>query len=401
MKSENNSPINKYDDIQYILDDYFENLPELCSRKVFIEDKLEKIDDNLTVWKHKDIYRIKHKHVYCPECHSKDVVENGYYPKDLVLLHYGLVGCEIKRYECKHCKKGFSTDISSIVDPNFTVSHEVMNVVERYYSIDFTSVRKIQEYLKEFHGVNISYQEIQNIIVDYHIHYNPKISRYSGYYAFDALWIKIKEISEKYVFLLTLIDVCHDTVVAYKVVEHETEEEVKKFLEEATRNQDRTAITTDLKPEYRKPINDLKFKHQFCKFHFKQNNNKIIRDYVKENNLPDEKIKEFKSYLPKLYEIYDVETQDEVYSVIEKLRKDKKDFPQVIQDIFDNKLAPYFKNLTYFLDDPKIESTSNLVERIFEDLAPKHIKKGYKTLKGFLSRFNLKLKRWDERNAIY
>ena len=35
---------------------YFENLPELCSRKVFIEDKLEKLDDNLTVWKHKDIY---------------------------------------------------------------------------------------------------------------------------------------------------------------------------------------------------------------------------------------------------------------------------------------------------------------------------------------------------------
>lgn len=82
----------------------------------FIEDKLEKIDDNLTVWKHKDIYRIKHKHVYCPECHSKYVVENGYYPKDLVLHHYGLVGCEIKRYECKHCKTGFSADISSIMD---------------------------------------------------------------------------------------------------------------------------------------------------------------------------------------------------------------------------------------------------------------------------------------------
>jgi len=29
------------------------------------------------------------------------------------------------------------------------------------------------------------------------------------------------------------------------------------------------------------------------------------------------------------------------------------------------------------------------------------VKKYYKTLKGFLSRFNLKLKRWDERNAIY
>ena len=58
MKTEKNSPINRYDDKQYILDSYFENLPERCSRKVFIEDKLEKLDDNLTVWKHKDIYRI-------------------------------------------------------------------------------------------------------------------------------------------------------------------------------------------------------------------------------------------------------------------------------------------------------------------------------------------------------
>ncbi|MBR3213744.1 MAG: hypothetical protein IKF79_04415, partial [Methanosphaera sp.] len=65
------------------------------------------------------------------------------------------------------------------------------------------------------------------------------------------------------------------------------------------------------------------------------------------------------------------------------------------------KLAPYYKNLTYFLENTKIESTSNIIERIFEDLAPKHVKKYYKTLKGFLSRFNLKLKRWDERNAIY
>ena len=401
MKTENNSPITNYDDKQYILDDYFDNLPEIPSRKVFIEDKLEKLDNNLTVWKHKTVYRIKQKYVYCPECCSKEVNENGYYPKDLILLHYGLVKCEIKRYECKHCGKGFSADISNIVDPNFTVSHEVMNVVEKYYSIDFTSVRKIQEFLEEFHGINISHQEIQDIIVDYYIHFNPNIEKYSGHYAFDALWIKIKEISDKYIFLLTLIDVCHDTVVAYKVVEHETEEEVRKFLEEATKNQERISITTDLKQEYRKPINELKFKHQFCIFHFKQNINKTIREYVEENNLPEEKIKEFKSYLPRLYEIFDVENQEEVYSIIEKLRKDKEDFPQVIQDIFDNKLAPYFKNLTYFLDDPQIESTSNLIERIFEDLAPKHIKKYYKTLKGFLSRFNLKLKRWDKRNAFY
>ena len=86
---------------------------------------------------------------------------------------------------------------------------------------------------------------------------------------------------------------------------------------------------------------------------------------------------------------------------MKKLKKKINEFPEVIQYIINKKLAPYYKNLTYFLENTKIESTSNIIERIFEDLAPKHVKKYYKTLKGFLSRFNLKLKRWDERNAIY
>ena len=38
MKSKNNSPINKYNDKQYILDGYFENLPELCSQCYQVKD---------------------------------------------------------------------------------------------------------------------------------------------------------------------------------------------------------------------------------------------------------------------------------------------------------------------------------------------------------------------------
>jgi hypothetical protein len=54
-----------------------------------------------------------------------------------------------------------------------------MNIVEEYYSIDFTSVRKIREFFEKVHGINISHQEIQDILVDYHIHFNPNIKEYS------------------------------------------------------------------------------------------------------------------------------------------------------------------------------------------------------------------------------
>ena len=91
----------------------------------------------------------------------------------------------------------------------------------------------------------------------------------------------------------------------------------------------------------------------------------------------------------------------EVYQIVNKLNKDKHEFPQVIREILDKKVLSYLKYLTRFIEDFKINNTSNIIERIFEDIAPKHVKKKYKTLKGFLSRFNIKLRRWDQRNAIY
>lgn len=36
----------------------------------------------------------------------------------------------IKRYECKKCNKGFSADITNIVKKNFSVTEEVLNIVQ-------------------------------------------------------------------------------------------------------------------------------------------------------------------------------------------------------------------------------------------------------------------------------
>lgn len=91
-----------------------------------------------------------------------------------------------------------------------------------------------------------------------------------------------------------------------------------------------------------------------------------------------------------------------VYNIVYKLKKDKNRLPQIIKDILDKKkFLPYIGYLTRFIDDFKINSTSNITERISEDLAPKHVKKKYKRVKGFLSRFNIKLKQWDCRTAVY
>ena len=74
--------------------------------------------------------------------------------------------------------------------------------------------------------------------------------------------------------------------------------------------------------------------------------------------------------------------------------------PMVIRKLTSNLIIPEFKKLTNYLTDSKISITSNKIENCFLKNFPKHIKKLFKTDEGILKRFNLKLKYWDEDNAI-
>lgn len=393
--------LEEYFDTQKGLDDYFNCELNSISKEDYVFKKLNSIKDNLIIYTRKGMPCIKQLRVYCPECFSKNVKENGYYGKTIVVDGKGDVEVNVKRYGCNHCGNDFSADLTSIVRLNSSVSNVVLDKTCKYFSIFEGSVRKIKEALEEMNNVTISHQEVQDILVHYCEEYVSKIDRYSGYYAFDSLWIKIDELSDEYVYLLVLIDTVHRCVVAYKIVEEETEEVIYDFLREATRNQDRIAITTDLKQEYRKPISDLKFTHQFCVFHAKKSYNTFIRKYVKDNGLPEEKIDEYKGYLPEICEFFYAESREEVLKIVNNLMKNLNKFPEVIQQIIKDKIRPNSGYLTRYIEDLDIDPTSNTIERIFEHTMGKRIKNKYKTVKGFMKRFNIKVSRWEERNVIF
>ena len=399
LKTDN--PILKCVDSQMFLDDLFDcDLPD-TSPVNYVSKKLNSIDNNLNIHFLNEKYYIKHFRVYCPECYSKNVIKDGDRNKPVILDKLGKVDCVIKKYKCKSCGKKFSTDISSIVRSKANISNDILEMVRRYYSIFSTSLRKIKEGLTVLNNVNISHQEIQDIILGYSEEYVSKLDEYSGYYAFDSLWVKVNEMSDKYVFLLVLVDVRHKTIVSYRLVEKETEDVIYDFLREATRNQPRIAITTDLKVEYRRPIDKLGFKHQFCIFHAKQNIQRSIRDYVKKNKLPEEKIDEYYSYLKEIYKIFHAESRLEVSEIVKNLLERSDEFPEIINEIIKDKIQPYAAYLTRYLEDSLIEKTSNMIEGIFAGTFPKSIKNNYLTVDGFLSRFNIKFERWERRNAIF
>ena len=176
---------------------------------------------------------------------------------------------------------------------------------------------------------------------------------------------------------------------------------VYKFLEESLRNQNKNCIITDLKPEYRVAIDKLQIKQQFCTFHLKQLINREIYNYIKQNNHNKMEIEIIHDYKELLFNIINAESLNEAQEKRNQLFYLKSNVPKVIRDLAEKLFIPEFKKITNHLTDPKIAITSNKIENCFLKNFPKYIKRLYKTENGILKRFDLKLKFWDEDNAIF
>lgn len=61
-------------------------------------------------------------------------------------------------------------------------------------------------------------------------------------------------------------------------------------------------------------------------------------------------------------------------------------------------IIPYFKTITFHLENSNVPTTSNKIENFFQKVFPKHIKKTLRTFEGARTRFSLKTKYWVQRN---
>ena len=61
-------------------------------------------------------------------------------------------------------------------------------------------------------------------------------------------------------------------------------------------------------------------------------------------------------------------------------------------------IIPYFKTITFHLENSNVPTTSNKIENFFQKVFSKHIKKTLRTFEGARTRFSLKTKYWVQRN---
>lgn len=295
------------------------------------------------------------------------------------------------------CGYRFQTDLSSIVDKNNNITLPVIKHIIHLYSHFTGSIYKIQKSLKEEHNICISHQSIENIILMSEISLNFPNMSLSGYYEFDALWVRK---NGKWKYLLVLFYSKLNIVVSRFLADSESTNIVYDFLNESTRNQKIKCITTDLKLEYRDAIDKLNFNQQFCLFHVKQKINRDVKDYIEENNPEDEEIELIKSYKKRIFHIIDAKSIDLAEKEKINLMNENESVPPIIHKIMWDFIIPHFKKLTYHLLDKNIESTNNKIENCFQKNFNKSTKKKYKTEKGILKRFDLKVNIWNADNCL-
>ena len=159
------------------------------------------------------------------------------------------------------------------------------------------------------------------------------------------------------------------------LVESEDIETIYKFLDDSLRNQPKICIVSDLKDEYHPAIEKVGVKHQFCMFHTKQKINRNIREDKKRNNYSNEEL-ELLNYCKQL--VFDVLNANNFRSILKKGRdyliSIQNNLPKVIFNLLWFFIIPYFKTITFHLENSNVPTTSNKIENFFQKVFPSILK---------------------------
>jgi transposase-like protein len=237
------APINSLFDQGYKLTYFCEDLSKYVENQLKSSKTDQKTSKTLKTWYIKEIFHIEMLEPLCPECSSKFVIKNGVNKRKLYFYDKGTVKTEIQAYKCNKCGKKFTTDISEIVEDNSNFTHDFKSKCLELVGLYFGYVRLIAYNAKKDTGVNISYQTIENWILEYENQNKDSMYIYSGYYIFDVEWIKINGIWN---YRFTLYDSKENIIVADEIYSKENYKNIKEFLEQSTINQEKIALTSDL-----------------------------------------------------------------------------------------------------------------------------------------------------------
>lgn len=347
----------------------------------------------------------------CPHCNSHNVVKWSFYGRKVISEEY----CGeiiIRRYYCKKCNKTFMTDLKDQFDFHSNISNGLKEKALKIKELNWSSLRDISKYYKIFNNIDISYETVRKalIVVDGN-EINYQIGALSGYYGYDAQWVKI---NKKWKFRHAVYDIVRKMPIAELFSDEDTNKDVYYLINKYIELKDRTCIVTDTKKGYDKVMRKLKFKrHQYCTFHFKLNLNKKVHDEILkykrkieselkktyknetktfiENKVKEElkPIKKEMGYILQLiYYLFKEESFEKANSYINLIKTNMVNFPDFIREYIVEYFFPHYKSYLYYLEKPykgKLDRTNNKTEGYFRATMPKGQKRKFRTLNGLVN----------------
>ena len=347
----------------------------------------------------------------CPHCHSRKVTQWGLYSKNVISEEYS-GEIIIQRYHCKRCDKTFILDLDEHFDSHSSISNSLKHKACEIKELNWSSLRDIAKYYEIFYGIKISYETVRKsliVVKGNEIDYN--IPNLSGYYGYDAQWIKI---NKEWKFRHVVYDTVQRMPIAELFADEESNEDVKYLINKYIEPIKRIGIVTDTKKGYGDVMRDLKFtRHQYCTFHFKLNLNKKVRQQINEQKdkitkiLKDKYKDKSESFLEKqvekelkpfrkeiryalqfIYEIFKRGSISKAEAYVQLIKMNKKNFPDFIEKYLDKNFLPVYKSYIYHLDEQykdKLDGTNNKTEGFFRATMPKGQKRKFRTLEGIIN----------------
>lgn len=169
----------------------------------------------------------------CPKCGTKTVIKQEYRVRNPILGEYGQQKIYLRRYQCKKCRKKFTTPLDSVVKPYHRYANIFKDKTEQLIKTGYRSLRKTQEDFDTFFNHTPSHQTIKNwLTIKPETKINNDITVYSGYYSYDEQYIRI---NGNRMYRLTLYDTIVNIPVAEEIVSKRSPEAITNFIQTSTK----------------------------------------------------------------------------------------------------------------------------------------------------------------------
>ena len=361
----------------------------------------------------------------CPKCHRNKVTKWNIYSKQVNSQNY-CGDVKIQRYYCKRCGITFNTDLDGQYKSHSSFSNDLLGLAASVKELNWSSYRDIAEYYNIFLGISISHETIRkalDVIEGNEIVYD--IPELSGYYGYNAQWVKI---NNKWKFRHTIYDIINRMPIAELFADEEKNSDVYNLIDKNVDSRLRKGIVTDMKIGYDVVMAKLNFDaHQYCLFHFKLSIKRLIRNYINEqkqnkiielkqsyknpsDDFIEEKVKEFiegeeneiRYSLQLLYYLFQEKHYKCAESYINLLRANVVNFPLFLKEYLDNEFFPYYYKFIHYLEEDhlnKLDRTNNKTEGYFKGTMLKCQKRKFPTMKGIINQIYYQGRGWIK-NAI-